>query len=224
MRIKTIIMEFVDVVKFIESLLEWESTWRTILAFVIWTLGCIFAEPFWAPIILLVIFFRCYLRGNSRVLSERDEDNSDTASLDLEHAAEDADKGDEAESEEKMTLRGAYKHFQDVTAMVQNALGIVANLAEAVKNTFNFSVPFLSWLAVAALVIATFFVYFVNLRYLLIIFGINKFSKKTNTTQFRAKQRIVGLFVESSGRRRTPGSTGHETFRSGTQSLTNQIS
>ena len=178
MRIKTIIMEFVDVVKFIESLLEWESPWRTILAFVIWTVGCIFAEPFWAPIILLVIFFRSYLRGNSRVLSERDEDNSDTASLDLEHAAEDADKGDEAESEEKMTLRGAYKHFQDVTAMVQNALGIVANLAEAVKNTFNFSVPFLSWLAVAALVIAAFFLYFVNLRYLLIIFGINKFSKK----------------------------------------------
>jgi hypothetical protein len=29
--------------------------------------------------------------------------------------------------------------------MVQNALGYVASLAEAVKNTFNFSVPFLSW-------------------------------------------------------------------------------
>ena len=38
--------------------------------------------------------------------------------------------------------------------------------------------PFLSWLAVAAMVIAAFFLYFVNLRYLLIIFGINKFSKK----------------------------------------------
>ena len=62
--------------------------------------------------------------------------------------------------------------------MVQTALGIVANLAEAAKNTFNFSVPFLSWLAVLAMVIGAFFLYFVNLRYLLIIWGINKFSKK----------------------------------------------
>ena len=67
---------------------------------------------------------------------------------------------------------------QDVTAMVQNALGMLAKLAEGMKNTVNFSVPFLSWLAIVILVIVTVFLYYVNLRYLLIAWGIKKFSLK----------------------------------------------
>ena len=67
---------------------------------------------------------------------------------------------------------------QDVTALVQNALGYVAHLAEGVKNTFNFSVPFLSYLAIVVLLAIGVVLYYINLRYLLIIWGINKFSKK----------------------------------------------
>ena len=48
--------------------------------------------------------------------------------------------------------------------MVQNALGYVASLAEAIKNTFNFSVPFLSYLAVAILIGVTLVLYFISLR------------------------------------------------------------
>lgn len=46
------------------------------------------------------------------------------------------------------------------------------------KNTVNFSVPFLSWLAVVILIIVCVFLYYVNLRYLLIAWGIKKFSLK----------------------------------------------
>jgi hypothetical protein len=49
--------------------------------------------------------------------------------------------------------------------MVQNALGYVASMAEGIKNTFNFSVPFLSWLAIAILIGVTFVLYFISLRY-----------------------------------------------------------
>ena len=68
--------------------------------------------------------------------------------------------------------------MQDVTALVQNALGYVAHLAEGVKNTFNFSVPFLSYLAIVVLLAVCVVLYYINVRYLLIIWGINKFSKK----------------------------------------------
>ena len=61
---------------------------------------------------------------------------------------------------------------------MQNALGYVAHLAEGVKNTFNFSVPFLSYLAIVVLLAIGVVLYYINLRYLLIIWGINKFSKK----------------------------------------------
>ena len=53
--------------------------------------------------------------------------------------------------------------------MVQNALGYVASLAEAIKNTFNFSVPFLSWLAVAILIGVTLVLYFISLRFAYLI-------------------------------------------------------
>ncbi len=62
--------------------------------------------------------------------------------------------------------------------MVQNALGAVASLGESVKNTFNFSVPFLSWLAVWALLAAAVLLYFVSPRYLVMAWGLNKFTKK----------------------------------------------
>ena len=48
--------------------------------------------------------------------------------------------------------------------MVQNALGYVAAMAEGIKNTFNFSVPFLSWLAVVVLIGVTLVLYFISLR------------------------------------------------------------
>ena len=67
---------------------------------------------------------------------------------------------------------------QEVTAMVQNALGYVASLGEGVKNTFNFSVPFLSWLAILILFVIALILYFISLRFLVIVWAINKFSKK----------------------------------------------
>lgn len=53
--------------------------------------------------------------------------------------------------------------------MVQNALGYVASLMEEVKNTFNFSVPFLSWLAIIILIVVALILYFISLRFLVIV-------------------------------------------------------
>ena len=68
-------------------------------------------------------------------------------------------------------------------------------MLESVKNVFNFSVPFLSWLAFVVVFFITIVLYFVPLRYvssncnrdsqlstllrvLLILWGTNKFLKK----------------------------------------------
>ena len=109
MRIKAIIMEFVDLAKYIENLLEWESPARTILAFIVYIVTCYYCEPFWIPIFLLLIFLRNYAvigygkTGHHKHHVE-DLDHEDTASLDLENEAEDGH--DEAEkSEEKMTFK-----------------------------------------------------------------------------------------------------------------------
>uniref|UniRef100_A0A669EMT4 Multiple C2 and transmembrane domain containing 1 n=1 Tax=Oreochromis niloticus TaxID=8128 RepID=A0A669EMT4_ORENI len=68
--------------------------------------------------------------------------------------------------------------IQDVFISVQNALDEVASFGERVKNTFNWTVPFLSWLAITALCLATFLLYLIPLRYLVLAWGVNKFTKK----------------------------------------------
>ncbi|CAM1293715.1 MCTP1 (predicted) [Pycnogonum litorale] len=80
--------------------------------------------------------------------------------------------------EEKKSLKDKLMAVQEVTAMVQNILGDIASMGESVKNTFNFTVPFLSWLLIIVLTIGVFVLYHVPLRYIIMAWGINKFTKK----------------------------------------------
>merc|ERR1712241_804522 len=79
---------------------------------------------------------------------------------------------------EKKSLKEKMQAIQEVTLMVQNALGMVAHILESIANVFNFCVPFLSWLAFIVLAIVTIVLYFIPLRYLIMAWGTNKFTKK----------------------------------------------
>ncbi|XP_067376824.1 multiple C2 and transmembrane domain-containing protein 1 isoform X5 [Channa argus] len=81
------------------------------------------------------------------------------------------------DSERKGFMNKLYA-IQDVCISVQNALDEVASYGERIKNTFNWTVPFLSWLAIVALGVATTIVYFIPLRYIVLAWGVNKFTKK----------------------------------------------
>ena len=110
------------------------------------------------PVGLLLIFLKQYM------VTSYIEKPSKEASPAMEED-EDEVGGEEAENkEEKMSLKERLQAVQDVTAMVQNALGEVAGMAESIKNTFNFSVPFLSWLAIVLLLIVAIFLYFIPCR------------------------------------------------------------
>ncbi|XP_028270927.1 multiple C2 and transmembrane domain-containing protein 1 [Parambassis ranga] len=94
----------------------------------------------------------------------------------LEDEDEDFDK-DDKDSERKGFMNKLYA-IQDVCISVQNALDEVASYGERIKNTFNWTVPFLSWLAIVALGVATIIIYFIPLRYIVLAWGVNKFTKK----------------------------------------------
>ncbi|CAG13085.1 unnamed protein product, partial [Tetraodon nigroviridis] len=90
--------------------------------------------------------------------------------------------GDEEEEDEKDAgkegLMEKIHMVQEVVLVVQNVLEELANTGERIKNMFNWSVPFLSCLACLVLFVATLLLYFVPLRYLVLIWGVNKFTKK----------------------------------------------
>lgn len=59
-------------------------------------------------------------------------------------------------------------------------IGTVLNclFSFALFSTFNFSVPFLSYLAIILLLVASLLLYAIPLRYIILAWGINKFTRK----------------------------------------------
>lgn len=80
--------------------------------------------------------------------------------------------------EEKKSLKERLQAIQEVTQTVQNSIGYIASLCERVKNLFNFTVPYLSYLAMILAILGAVVLYFIPLRYLILTWGVNKFSRK----------------------------------------------
>ena len=68
------------------------------------------------------------------------------------------------DGQEKKSLKEKIQQMQEITLMVQNGLGLLAHVIESIGNVFNFSVPYLSWLAFIALTAVTLILYYIPLR------------------------------------------------------------
>ncbi|KAF3850979.1 hypothetical protein F7725_012751 [Dissostichus mawsoni] len=154
-RVRRCIMFLINTGCFINSCFEWDSPQRSICAFlfviVVWNF-----ELYMIPLALLLP-----LQAVEDLLEDEDED---------------FDK-DDKDSERKGFMNKLYA-IQDVCISVQNALDEVASYGERIKNTFNWTVPFLSWLAIVAFGAATILIYYIPLRYIVLAWGVNKFTKK----------------------------------------------
>ncbi|XP_044263295.1 multiple C2 and transmembrane domain-containing protein isoform X2 [Tribolium madens] len=171
LRLKVFIMYFYEFGKIFQNCFEWESKIQSFAALLLFLVLCYYFEPWMLPIAGLLIFFKQYivriLAGPSSIPWD------ETADSDIED-----DEDDDKEKEEKKSLKERLQAIQEVTQGVQNAIGRIASLLEAVKNTFNFTVPYLSWIAIGLLVAATIVLYLIPIRYLLMLWGTNKFFRR----------------------------------------------
>uniref|UniRef100_A0AAQ5Z9Z9 C2 domain-containing protein n=1 Tax=Amphiprion ocellaris TaxID=80972 RepID=A0AAQ5Z9Z9_AMPOC len=163
-RVRRCIMFLINTGCYINSCFEWESPQRSICAFVLFVIVVWNFELYMIPLALLLPLVWNYILIASGKDTRQDVVN------------EDFDK-DDKDSERKGFMNKLYA-IQDVCISVQNALDEVASYGERIKNTFNWTVPFLSWLAIVALGVATIIIYFIPLRYIVLAWGVNKFTKK----------------------------------------------
>ncbi|ELK02267.1 Multiple C2 and transmembrane domain-containing protein 2 [Pteropus alecto] len=169
-RVKRITMAIWNTIQFLKSCFQWESTLRSAIAFVVFLLTVWNFELYMIPLALLLLFVYNVIRPvKGKVGSMQDSQES----TDLEDEEEEDDK----ESEKKGLIERIYM-VQDIVSTVQNVLEEIASFGERIKNTFNWTVPFLSFLACLILAVATITLYFIPLRYIILIWGINKFTKK----------------------------------------------
>ncbi|KAM6930283.1 multiple C2 and transmembrane domain-containing protein 1 isoform 3-T3 [Xenentodon cancila] len=172
-RVRRCIMFLINTGCYINSCFEWDSPQRSICAFVIFVAVVWNFELYMIPLALLLPLAWNYIL----IVSGKDTRQDVQAVEDLlEDEEEDFDK-DDKDSERKGFMNKLYA-IQDVCISVQNALDEVASYGERIKNTFNWTVPFLSWLAIVALGVATIIIYFIPLRFIVLAWGVNKFTKK----------------------------------------------
>uniref|UniRef100_A0A3Q2DPS5 Multiple C2 domains, transmembrane 1b n=2 Tax=Cyprinodon variegatus TaxID=28743 RepID=A0A3Q2DPS5_CYPVA len=169
-RVKRCIMVLLSYGTYINTCFEWESSQRSIIAFILFVVVVWNFELYMLPLGLVLLLVWNYFFSSSREMSEASMETM----FDWEDEEEDKEERD---SEHKGFMDKLYA-IQEVFISVQSALDEVASFGERLKNTFNWTVPFLSSLAIAALCLATFLLYLIPLRYLVLAWGVNKFTKK----------------------------------------------
>uniref|UniRef100_A0A8C8J760 C2 domain-containing protein n=1 Tax=Oncorhynchus tshawytscha TaxID=74940 RepID=A0A8C8J760_ONCTS len=167
-RVRKITLAVLHTLQYIKSCFQWESTQRSIIAFLTFMLMVWTWELFMMPIFLLLLIGWNYFQ----VTPGRVSSNQDLVSVSSYCTEE-----DEKESGKKGLMEKIHM-VQEIIITVQNILDEIACIGERVKNTFNWSVPFLSCLACLVLFVATAALYYIPLRYIIFIWGINKFTKK----------------------------------------------
>ncbi|XP_023248407.1 multiple C2 and transmembrane domain-containing protein [Copidosoma floridanum] len=185
MRLKAIIVIFIDLSKYIQSCWEWESKLRSIIALVLFIVGVYYFEPYMIPTAALLILFKYYvvavLTGAPlpHQITVHVQESMDGGSDDGPTTpGDDDDDDDDKDKEEKKSLKERLQAIQEVTQTVQNSIGYIASLCERVKNLFNFTVPYLSYLAMFIVICASVVFYFIPIRYLILGWGVNKFARK----------------------------------------------
>ncbi|XP_039989878.1 multiple C2 and transmembrane domain-containing protein 2 isoform X2 [Xiphias gladius] len=168
-RVRNISTAVLYTLQYIKSCFQWESTQQSLIAFLIFLVTVWYWEFFMLPLFLLLLIGWNYFQ----LTAGKANSNQDLVNMSM---------GDDEEEDEKESgkkgLMDKIHMVQEVVLVVQNILEEIANIGERIKNIFNWSVPFLSCLACLVLFLSTALLYFIPLRYIVLIWGVNKFTKK----------------------------------------------
>ncbi|XP_029429004.1 multiple C2 and transmembrane domain-containing protein 1 isoform X2 [Rhinatrema bivittatum] len=172
-RMKRCLMALINAAYYINSCFDWDSPPRSLAAFLLFLFVVWNFELYMIPLALLLLLAWNYFL----IVSGKDSRQQDTVVEDMLEDEEEEDEKDDKDSEKRGFMNKLYA-IQEVCVSVQSVLDEVASIGERIKNTCNWTVPFLSWLAIVALCVFTVVLYFIPLRYIVLVWGINKFTKK----------------------------------------------
>ncbi|CAH0398647.1 unnamed protein product [Chilo suppressalis] len=157
-----------DTLKLIKTCFEWESRRSNVVALTIWIIFCYFFKIWMLPLLFLIPFVKYrpekyYLVNWKKLLTEPNNGALEYAKI---------------EKEEKSSLRQKINNLQEILQTLQSGIGKLASIGESVKNLCNFTVPFVSLLAVGIILLTSLIMYIIPLKYILICYGIHKFTRK----------------------------------------------
>uniref|UniRef100_A0A8C6T7I2 Multiple C2 domains, transmembrane 2b n=1 Tax=Neogobius melanostomus TaxID=47308 RepID=A0A8C6T7I2_9GOBI len=167
MRVQTLLRAIMSALQYIKSCFQWENTQRSLLAFLFFLVVVWNWDFYMLPLFLVGLISWKYMQIQWAPATQ-DLENMDVA---------DEEDEDEKESEKKGLLEKIHM-VQDTVVLVQTILDEIACFGERIKNTFNWSVPFLSCLAFIIFATATVLTYFIPIRYIVLVWGAVQYDQR----------------------------------------------
>ncbi|XP_055335584.1 multiple C2 and transmembrane domain-containing protein 1-like isoform X2 [Paramacrobiotus metropolitanus] len=203
-RLKSIMLPVLEFGHFLQSCFNWESRARSMTVFISYLLIVYFFQMWMIPAGLLGIFLMYYIKqhflASTYTRDPRDEELADYLDQKLDSDDEDEDNvrssyfsGSGGNKTANVTLMTRMRVAQEQLKVVQNLMGFVGDLAERISNTFHFTVPWISYLVIILLTVASVILYFIPLRLLLLIWGVNKFTKKLRNPNAASNNELLDL-------------------------------
>uniref|UniRef100_A0A8C6K436 Multiple C2 and transmembrane domain-containing protein 1 n=1 Tax=Melopsittacus undulatus TaxID=13146 RepID=A0A8C6K436_MELUD len=162
-RMKRCIIVLINAAYYISSCFDWDSPSRSLVAFLIFLFVVWNFELYMIPLALLLLLAWNYFL----IISGKDNRQHDMVVEDMLEDEEEEDDRDDKDSEKKGFMNRLYA-IQEVCISVQNIL----------DEVLYCSPKLFIWLAIVALSVFTIILYFIPLRYIVLVWGINKFTKK----------------------------------------------
>eukprot|EP00731_Ephydatia_muelleri_P016626 Em0009g1050a len=190
---------------FIQSLWSWEDKWLSAISFFLFVVACLLAEVWMVfPLLIFLLLYGymvVYMRGHHlwqidsrRKSRHRDEDDEEESSME---ELEGSELEDAAEDQSKTEISQMFKQLQRGLPLLQTFLGQLADLGERVQNFCRWRVPWLCWLAITVLTVAMVIVYFIPLRYIILAWGVDRFTKRLRnlaTAEQGSHQQTAGYY------------------------------
>uniref|UniRef100_H2Y6V5 C2 domain-containing protein n=1 Tax=Ciona savignyi TaxID=51511 RepID=H2Y6V5_CIOSA len=183
-RVWRLMQSIIATAEFINSCFTWVNPRRSAVAFMAFLVIVWNFELYMLPISLLMLLMKTYVDVFVR--------NQPLAAVESgKYRLNDDDDVDEELSSNKPSLLQRLSALQEVLTKVQNILDFIASFGERVKNTFAWRVPFLSWLAVCVLCVVAVVLYYFPLRGIVLLWGINKFTKRLRKPNFVPNNEVM---------------------------------
>lgn len=153
----------------LKRLFEWENREKSAVALVMWLVFWLVFRPWMTPLLLLPPFLY-------HMVTQRSCNNNPISSMDP--IEEDVEEEDISAQRDDKTIKTRLYSLQDLTFTIKNGIDYIVSTIERLKNLSNFTVPYLSYLAITALLALSAALYIIPFRYFLMALGIYKFTRK----------------------------------------------
>ncbi|CAG4922907.1 unnamed protein product [Colias eurytheme] len=161
-----------DVNEFYKRVFEWDDQEFSFFVLLGWMIFCYYIQIWLIPLLLLLPFAWHWLwnRHQGNLAAAREIISEDDVDANNNNVKDESDKG--------LISRLKINELQHVTITVTSGIEMIASYAERAYNLISFKVPFISYVTMILLIIASIGLYIIPFNYIMMSFGIFKFTRK----------------------------------------------